>query len=1295
MNIPTHSTLLWRARGRRRPWRSLAQFLLALLFPLIAGLPQPVKADDTDIYLNPTPPPSSEPLVMFMLDWRPNLGSTMQCAAGSECDSLRACSAIDAATGKHVVSSDKNSIYGICRGYLTDGFYKGSGTATTFLEVLRAVFRRVLDPLNGVKIGFMMSHDQINNCQGNVKSGCSNGAYVLQGFKLMSKGNDPDETYDGTSGADGEDAEKLKLFKTLDGVPPPQSPGHSFQGAELYYEFYRYLVGLPIWNGHVGYTDFVSSKTVNMHNETVVNQGSLVPWDKTVETNGNKDYLAALKDTSPCTKIYAINILFQVSSQDNDSINEQNAAELSNGWAPTKVTTSTNYTDSIRFMNSVHLQTKDELGPGTGYFVTTAELTDKNNPLFNKKDPRQIRKVISYFISTSPFYSNKTLADYATAGGTTPLNADSPEALYAALSKLFISILSVSTSFVSPAVPINNFNRAQTIDELFYSFFEADINGLPLWPGNLKKVKIKTDPTTGLYVLDINGGIQFEDVNGNPVFDPLDGRFYHSLLSYWTCKEKLPAIDVTKNEVVDADGRSVKRGGAGQKMPGFLNPSQNPGATGSCLLTTALGPPGSPGIANDPTNNYANTLKRKIFFAETGNFANLKDLSIDTSLTSTTTKTTMDMLWPYITKEWSPAPVSTSYSDAVTNNRTTEMQHAVNNFLFMRGFTGTLASNTIIEPAPGITANIATRDWWYGDPLHSEPNAINYGATGGSGAGGCPGFTAKNPDIRLLVGTNEGAFRMIRNTDECGHQTGDESWAFFPSEIMPKIDRLMLNLNSSYPVHPILTDGSPTIYSLDKDFNGTLDGTEPVYAFFGLRRGGKAVYALDISDPSKPPKLLWKAVKTKTGTKDATDAKVIELPQLGQTWSQPTLITLPFDENGTLTPDGTVAVVFGGGYDGDDDGDYKTDPTDPSATKDRGKDGTHHTTTFPTEPLTDDNEGNALFILNAKTGALIWAAVQKNPPDSVLSPLPSALPSTKVDIVPEMRDGIAARVVTTDSDGNGFTDRIYAADTGGRVWRFDINDLKTVANWKTTLFFDGGRHGPGAQTSATPSDDRRFFQRPTLVHSKDSKGVAFDGVILGSGDHENPLDKPLDGNQKPKNPTHQEWFYMLKDLATKSGSPGSTIYDKDIVDLTTAVPNTCPSTGCVGLTIPDTPNGWKISFPFPQEKTWTSALVAGGAILFGTYYPSPAVDVCSLSEGSGHYFAMGLQDSRPLFNMNTTNDGAGATLDRYGTSATPGPTTEIRLISGPNFTGGIMGPTTIKFESTTEFRTYWYKKNSN
>ncbi len=46
-------------------------------------LPALVRADDTDIYINNTPPVQSQPLVMFSIDYRSNLTSTVCSNAGA------------------------------------------------------------------------------------------------------------------------------------------------------------------------------------------------------------------------------------------------------------------------------------------------------------------------------------------------------------------------------------------------------------------------------------------------------------------------------------------------------------------------------------------------------------------------------------------------------------------------------------------------------------------------------------------------------------------------------------------------------------------------------------------------------------------------------------------------------------------------------------------------------------------------------------------------------------------------------------------------------------------------------------------------------------------------------------------------------------------------------------------------------------------------------------------------------------------------------------------------------------
>jgi hypothetical protein len=67
------------------------RFLKASIVTLLAALITTIgsaRADDTDVYMNPGSglPPGSEPMVMFSLDYRPNLGSTA--CNGNECDTL-------------------------------------------------------------------------------------------------------------------------------------------------------------------------------------------------------------------------------------------------------------------------------------------------------------------------------------------------------------------------------------------------------------------------------------------------------------------------------------------------------------------------------------------------------------------------------------------------------------------------------------------------------------------------------------------------------------------------------------------------------------------------------------------------------------------------------------------------------------------------------------------------------------------------------------------------------------------------------------------------------------------------------------------------------------------------------------------------------------------------------------------------------------------------------------------------------------------------------------------------------
>lgn len=127
-----------------------------------------------------------------------------------------------------------------------------------------------------------------------------------------------------------------------------------------------------------------------------------------------------------------------------------------------------------------------------------------------------------------------------------------------------------------------------------------------------------------------------------------------------------------------------------------------------------------------------------------------------------------------------------------------------------------------------------------GDPVHFRPLAIDYG--GGIGT-------------RLILGTNKGLLHMLTSG-------GVESWALLPKELERLIPALRrLNKAPSYSMmdHFYGVDGSPSVFIHDANRDGDIESGDgdKVLLYFGLRRGGSTIYALDITTPDAAPTFLW------------------------------------------------------------------------------------------------------------------------------------------------------------------------------------------------------------------------------------------------------------------------------------------------------------------------------------------------------------------------------------------------------------------------------------------------------
>lgn len=376
------------------------------------------------------------------------------------------------------------------------------------------------------------------------------------------------------------------------------------------------------------------------------------------------------------------------------------------------------------------------------------------------------------------------------------------------------------------------------------------------------------------------------------------------------------------------------------------------------------------------------------------------------------------------------------------------------------------------------TTQITIRPSVHGDVLHSRPAVINYGGDVGT---------------VVFYGANDGVFRAINGNQERsigGVRPGGELWGFVAPEFFGKLKRQYQNTplvdlanNNFAGAEPrdYFFDGTTNILQDDRpDDKSSTAGKRVI--FMSARRGGPLLYALDVTVPTDPPKFLWK----KSGGPGG------DIPELGQTWSQPrvALVKGYADAKGAKP-----VVILGAGYDPKDDQD-------------------------PAPAAADFTQGRGVMVLDAMTGDVIWAAMA-NCTGISANCVSSTTPEADGDkrLSHPLTHPIAADVTLFDNDFDGFIDRIYAADTGGNIWRVDLQPggNASPSNWTMTKF--ASIAGPG-------NDARKFLFPPDVVPTEN-----FDIVVGVTGDREKPLfDSTSDENNQSSRAYHVDnRFYVFID----------------------------------------------------------------------------------------------------------------------------------------------------------------------
>jgi len=115
------------------------------------------------------------------------------------------------------------------------------------------------------------------------------------------------------------------------------------------------------------------------------------------------------------------------------------------------------------------------------------------------------------------------LRDTAAKGGGEFIEAADEDELVEVINSLLTQILKVNSTFSSPAVSVNAFNRSTHLNDLYFTLFKPD--DAEHWTGNLKKYKLE---------FEADGTPVIRDKNGAAAINDTTGFFNETTQSYWS-----------------------------------------------------------------------------------------------------------------------------------------------------------------------------------------------------------------------------------------------------------------------------------------------------------------------------------------------------------------------------------------------------------------------------------------------------------------------------------------------------------------------------------------------------------------------------------------------------------------------------------------------------------------------------------------------------------------------------------------------------------------------------------------
>lgn len=654
--------------------------------------------------------------------------------------------------------------------------------------------------------------------------------------------------------------------------------------------------------------------------------------------------------------------------------------------------------------------------------------------------------------------------------------------LTAAFSTAINQIIAVNTAFASVSLPVSVNTQGAFLNQVFIGQFRPDQLFLPRWFGNLKQYRM-AEMSNSLRLVDSVGTAAINTVTGF-----IDGcaRSYWGPVSantYWPAS--YPANCVTAFSTLSAAAAADASAQSDTPDGGIVEK----GGQAYVLRNVT------------PANRNAKTCT-----STTGCSALTDFVSTNTSITS---RVNSDATLAATMVNWARGLNSLDELDKTTS---------------------------VMRPSV------------HGDVVHSRPVAVNYG-------------TDDAPNIVVFYGANDGFLRAVNGNqttaavfNSTSYPAGAELWSFMPPEFHSRIARLYSN-SQGISLPSGTNDGrAPKDYGMDgavTAFQGSVtrvSGTVNVsgnkkYLFATMRRGGRAIYAFDVTSPASPT-LLWRkgcdTISNDTGCSTGFTA-------LGQTWSAAKTMYVTGYDSGN-----NPLVIMGGGYD------PRCEDIDTGTTA----------LTYKNHTCTSSSKGNRIFVLDAIDGSVVREFTTD-------------------------RGVIGDVTIVAGSDGKARY--AYAADLGGNVYRLTFTGASTA--WSIRKIAELGCDDPSLVDCSFRNTTRKFMFAPSVVTA--DAGLTYN-ILLGTGDREKPV-RAYSATQSVQN-----YFFMLKDkpadatwfdseaTLTGCGVGKSLLCLRSLTSITAGVKPTDAALSAK--------KGWYLGL-VSGEQVVTSALTLFGVTTFSTSQP--------------------------------------------------------------------------------------------